>query len=207
MIVNEQHGRVHLLSRPHQNLSPESASWDEQAKHPNQNWSMNGVFVPNVIHLCILFKNSHLMSRFPSESHWPETPREYSLQFMWPNPVKCGRFHRCVSTKHVCLLDAAVNIEPSFPRIKNLFGQSANLLMSFKPLESWNKPVYIFLFSSFFYVDVVEPPHFTNSLCELAPRYYPQWKQHHCEFSPPHRPGRMLRSVAFDNSWNQKFPC
>lgn len=58
------------------------------------------------------------MSRFPSESHWPETPREHSLQFMWPNSVKCGLFHPYVSTKHVCLLDRTIKTEPILPRIK-----------------------------------------------------------------------------------------
>lgn len=51
------------------------------------------------------------MNTLTSESHWPETPKEYFLQVMWLNSVKCGLFHHGVSTNHLCLLDPTINID------------------------------------------------------------------------------------------------
>ena len=79
------------------------------------------------------------MSRFPSESHWPETPREHFLLSMWPNSVKCVLFHPYVSAKHVCLLDRTIKIELILPRIKTFLAY-----------------LFISIFSSFFRLSTVK---------------------------------------------------
>lgn len=53
------------------------------------------------------------MSWFLRGSHRLETVRELVLWFVRPNSVKCGLFHFCVLTKHVCLHDPAINIDPA----------------------------------------------------------------------------------------------
>lgn len=101
-------------------LISESILWNEQEKHPNQSWSMNSVFCSQFYPSLHFIKKCSLNEHVSSESHWPETPGEYSLQFMWPNSVKCVLFHPCVSTKHVCLLDPANKYWTKFSKNLNL---------------------------------------------------------------------------------------
>lgn len=68
-------------------------------------------FVLVLIKSIFIFYVKISLNELSSESH--ETPREHSLQFMWPNSVQCGLLHNCVLTKHLCLLEPTININPS----------------------------------------------------------------------------------------------
>lgn len=89
MTLNEEHGGINLFS-----LFLKTYYNKQNPCIKTHLWIVS--FVLNFIHLCFLLKQTHLMSRFPKESHWPETPKEYSLQFMrpkfsqvWPFPCLC----------------------------------------------------------------------------------------------------------------------